>query len=953
MTSITASFRGNAHDRLPPAPEGSLWLLREGDVDVFVVSGGEGGGESPEIEGHLFSLHSIGAVLPNTLGEVHLVAVPLMNSRLEAVARDSLNAAAWERELIPWLDAVGTGLRRAGLTWPEISHYLDDGADGNPISGKAAFSVRAPLLWVIPSEHTLRPFGCFPPSDNPLPIPMSKHSWCLSSEQESQLRTASTFDVLKQGTLWSGLLSFNQMILLRAHDLLSLRRRKNDSRLAGRQEKENNVRGHLLEAAVESVNIRRLSRDRDATRDPLALACQKVARWHGLDIKVADSGGEEVSIPERIDRIASEARFQVRKILLRGRWWEEDTGALLGFDQSSGEPIALIPDTGTRLNRVGPSGPNGWPANAEAAATIAPHAYVFYGPFPERAKTLKDVFRFFLPADSSVLSLVSMALVISLLALLPPLMIKVLFAQAIPSNDDFLILQVAVSLAVIHVTSILVRVTYETSLARLEAKAAARLQAALFDRVLRLSGTFLHKSFLGKVHSKWMLFEKLHGSSFLRIFIPAMLTGSFSVFSLLLMFSFFPLPATVVLSLTVLLLIYAAKVGSWQLASMREGVFLPGHYWSVVTETLGAISKIRLAGAEDRAFNRWFAFLIERRVRFLQGLRHRNRFQVVISMYEGSVLLLILIMLASQYDSHALPMGPFMAFLAAGRTFVTAITLFATSLPDLRLILEDDLPDVLPFLEGRVENPPDDEPHAALQGRVELSNLTFGYPGSSKPVLEGLSLEARPGEFIALVGRSGCGKSTVMKMLLGMERPSTGGIFYDGCDLASMNVMNVRNQIGVVMQSTDLIPGTIFDYITSSRNTALEEAWNIARLAGVDDVIRNLPMGMFTFISEGTSALSGGQMQRLMIARALSGKPKLLFFDEATSWLDNKTQKHIVDTLSRLQITRVIIAHRLSTVRNADRIYVLDNGTVAAEGTFDDLMQQDGLFADLARRQLT
>ncbi|MBF0093498.1 MAG: ATP-binding cassette domain-containing protein [Alphaproteobacteria bacterium] len=957
-TPSPREFRGNAHDPLPPAPEGGVWLLREGGTDVFVVSGDAG--HAPVVEGHLFSLDSIGVILPDALDDVRLVAVPLMNSRLEVVAREALDADAWEHELVPWLEAVGRGLRRAGLGWPEFSLFLDD-EEGDAAPGAATFSVRAPLLWAVAAGHPLRPFGGSPPSDDPLPVPMTKHSWCVaperawcvSPEREGRPQAASTSDILKQGTLWAGLSSFNRTVLSLAHELLSRRRRRNESRLAGRQSKEHEYQGHLMDAAVESIDTRRLPKDSNATRDPLALACRKVARWHGMKIKVDAVEDEEMSVHDRIYRIAGGARFQVRKILLSEDWWKEDTGALLGFDQSTGAPVALIPGARNRLYRH--DFPESKPrlVNAETAGTVAPHAYTFYRSLPENAKTLKDVLNFVLPTDKSVLSIVLMSLAISLLALLPPLMIKVLFATAIPSNDYLLIVNVAVSLVVIHATSILVQITYETTLARLEGKAAAKLQAALFDRVLRLPSAFVQKIFLGKIHSKWMLFEKLHGGAFLRFFVPAMLTGGFSVFSLLLMFSFFPLPAWVVLVLTLLVLIYAVKVGKWQLAGMGMGPPMPGHYWSVVTEILGAIGKIRLAGAEDRAFNRWFALLIERRVRYLQGLRHRSRFKVVMSMYEGSVLLLILIMLASQYDSHALPMGPFMAFLAAGKTFTTAVTLFATTLPDLRLALEDDLPDVLPFLAGNVENPLGDEPHVVLQGRVELSKLTFGYPGSAKPVLQGLSLEARPGEFIALVGRSGCGKSTLMKLLLGMEKPSSGGIFYDGQDLASMDMMNVRSQIGVVMQSADLIPGTIFDYITASRHSSLEDAWAIAKLAGVDDVIRNLPMGMFTFISEGSSALSGGQMQRLMIARALGGRPKLLFFDEATSWLDNKTQKHIVDTLSRLQITRVIIAHRLSTVRNADRIYVLDDGVVAAEGTFEELMRENGLFADLAYRQLT
>jgi ABC-type bacteriocin/lantibiotic exporter with double-glycine peptidase domain len=256
------------------------------------------------------------------------------------------------------------------------------------------------------------------------------------------------------------------------------------------------------------------------------------------------------------------------------------------------------------------------------------------------------------------------------------------------------------------------------------------------------------------------------------------------------------------------------------------------------------------------------------------------------------------------------------------------------------------------FLAGDVENPAQNAAPGELQGNIEIAKLSFRYDGAPRMVLNSISIEAQPGEFIAVTGPSGCGKSTLFKLLLGIEQPTSGAVFYDGRNLNQLDVLAVRSQIGVVMQSASLIPGTIFDYISSGRPLSLSQAWAVARQAGIERSISALPMGMFTIISENGSALSGGEMQRLMIARAIAGNPRILLFDEATSWLDNTAQRKVIESLSRLRITRMVIAHRLSTLQQADRIYVLNQGEVAETGTFTELMEGSGIFSELIKHQL-
>ena len=219
-------------------------------------------------------------------------------------------------------------------------------------------------------------------------------------------------------------------------------------------------------------------------------------------------------------------------------------------------------------------------------------------------------------------------------------------------------------------------------------------------------------------------------------------------------------------------------------------------------------------------------------------------------------------------------------------------------------------------------------------------------------MLRDLSISIRAGEFVALVGASGCGKSTLFRLLLGFEKLESGAIHFDGRDLAGMNLQSVRRQIGVVLQNGQLQTGDIFQNIAGARLVTLDDAWEAARMAGLDEDIRAMPMGMHTVISEGGGGLSGGQRQRLMIARAIATRPRILLFDEATSALDNQTQAQVSRSLESLRTTRIVIAHRLSTIIKADRIYVLDGGRVAESGTYSELLARDGLFAKLAKRQL-
>ena len=239
-----------------------------------------------------------------------------------------------------------------------------------------------------------------------------------------------------------------------------------------------------------------------------------------------------------------------------------------------------------------------------------------------------------------------------------------------------------------------------------------------------------------------------------------------------------------------------------------------------------------------------------------------------------------------------------------------------------------------------------------LRGEITVSHLHFRYTPEMPWVIKDVSFTIKPGQMIAFVGSSGCGKSTLLRLLLGFERPQSGSIYYDGQDLATLDVRAVRQQLGVVLQESRVLPTDIFRNIVGATAHTMDDAWEAAGMAGLADDIKEMPMGMHTIVSEGGGTFSGGQRQRLLIARALVNKPKLLFFDEATSALDNRAQAVVTESMDRLDATRIVIAHRLSTIVNADRIFYFDAGQIKEEGTYQELLAKGGAFASLAKRQI-
>jgi ABC-type bacteriocin/lantibiotic exporter with double-glycine peptidase domain len=295
--------------------------------------------------------------------------------------------------------------------------------------------------------------------------------------------------------------------------------------------------------------------------------------------------------------------------------------------------------------------------------------------------------------------------------------------------------------------------------------------------------------------------------------------------------------------------------------------------------------------------------------------------------------------------------GPFMAYTAAFAQLLAgllALSLALVALTTAAPLYERTKPilQALPEVDDTYADP------GELRGHIEMDHVSFSYDPDGPPTVRDLSLHVHPGEFVAIVGPSGAGKSTLFRLLLGFDSPSSGAIHYDGQDLRTLDLGALRRQISTVLQDGRVFSGSIQLNIAGAAQLTQDQIWEAAAKAGLAEDIEAMPMGMFTYVAEGGVTLSGGQRQRLLIARALSTRPAILFFDEATSALDNRTQALVMNSLEEVNATRLVIAQRLSTVRAADRIYVLENGCVAQEGSYDELISKPGLFKRLAERQL-
>ncbi len=544
-----------------------------------------------------------------------------------------------------------------------------------------------------------------------------------------------------------------------------------------------------------------------------------------------------------------------------------------------------------------------------------------------------------------------------LLAGVIPFATGAVFDSLIPEADRHGVYQLIAILIVVALCGAMFRLSGSIATQRGQGKMEMAAQSGLWDRLLSLPASFFRRYAVGDLADRATAFNQMR-LVLTDSLLSAMLGAIFSLISFVILFVF---SARLALLATMLALIStgATALFGWrEMRCQRALCDQTGRTGALVLQLLAGISKLRVAGAEGRAIGIWTRLFAQQQRLSLAARKIVIRllaFNAGFAMISTAAVFLAMywIMEPGKLGRHselsALSTGRFLAFIAAFGSFLLTTAAASAALVNAMRVLPI-YERARPILRALPESDSTRAPSGTLTGRLEVANLSFRYP-DQPPVLRDLSFQISPGEFVAIVGPSGSGKSTLLRLLLGFETPEAGSIRYDGRDLATLDVYSIRRQLGVVLQNGALFPGSIFMNIVGALPLTQEDAWDGARRAGLEDVIRQMPMGMYTQVGDGGATLSGGQRQQLMIARALVGNPRIFLLDEATSALDNLTQARVCRCLERVKSTRILIAHRLSTVRNADRILVMKNGTIVQSGTYDALVAQPGLFAELAARQ--
>ncbi|GAB3129139.1 NHLP bacteriocin export ABC transporter permease/ATPase subunit [Novispirillum itersonii] len=685
---------------------------------------------------------------------------------------------------------------------------------------------------------------------------------------------------------------------------------------------------------------------------------------HALQVPVPPPrpGQRGLPAPDRL----KQAGLRLRPVQLRGEWWRTAYGPMLG--RCEDRTIALIPDGAGRYLLHDPAAVAPQPVTADIAETLSAEAALVYPRLPMRLASWAEVVRFaFADGGPDRRTMILIAAAGALLSSTVPVASGWLFEHIIPAAALNDLWQIALALILMALGAGAFEAARALLLVRMEGRADWRTQSALFDRLLRLPVGFFKAYTIGDLTDRALSVH--HARSLLSSAVLGGMVGMLVALpSLGLLFFYNVKLALVALALVLTGSLLTAFTSSRQVRHEALKLTQAGRVQGLVLQLLNGIAKLRVSAAERRGLGAWASAYARQQQHLVASQRWANVTEIFLSAFPLLCSLVIFACaawflkdaLTAQATAAAtdpaktapvMTTADFIAFNTAFGQFIGAMTsgvLAITGALGAIPYLQRARPiiDAVPESTGQRRDP------GTLKGAIEASGLSFRYGPGDPLVLDRLSFRIEAGQFVAIVGTSGSGKSTLLRLLTGFETPSEGDLRFDGQPLETLDVDILRRQMGVVLQHGRVMSGSVMDNIVGTSGLGQDEAWDAARMAGLDADITAMPMGMHTVLPDGGASLSGGQRQRLLIARALVRRPALLLLDEATSALDNLTQAIVSETLSRLTATRIVVAHRLSTIRHADRILVLDGGRLVEDGPYDTLMAKDGAFAALARRQL-
>ncbi len=938
---------------------GVLWFVAEGSVDVFAARRRADG--VPADFKHLLRASAGRLLFPaaeDLTGRV-LVAKGLPGSALRLMPRDALDGTGCDEvaaaQAETWISEVSEAVTREFTFRPHIDQLLSAESEEQPVDAGQTLSVRRGVVWMTSGDTSLAYLGTEEGDpDGPGVVPVTPASWVTLSKRAG-VRCVTTLELHGEGRLMPALVAFNDLALsaddLNRRLLLADIANLQTSTAEHRQRGEQNARRRLFGVLEQGAR-----REGDDLALPEAL--QRVGRHEGIAFRMppgrSQRTGSDAEAPS-LAEILMASGVRMRRIALRReqRWWQGDSGAMLAIRRDDGAPVALLPGPLGRYRMVEPESGRLRQVNARRAESLERDAHFFYCPLPDNGPVeARQLSRLaFHRVGADLVRLVGAGLLAGMAMLVPAVLLGTFVGQALPSGSLRMLVTLTLGAVLIALLLGVLQMIQGTALMRLEGRVAARAGAALWHRMLDLPSSFFRRFTAGDLATRVMALHELR-DQVSGVVVGTLLSVLFLLPTFALLFLYNVALGWLCLGLGLISLGVTFALGLRQTPYHRRRLAVTRQLAGTLLQLIGGVAKLRTAGAEGMAFIMW-----------AQGYREQKQTEMKLGAYQEHLMAFTaavplfasaaLFALALTVGGDDLAVGSFLAVYAAFMVFNGAVVQLGGVFSAVAAILPA-MQQVQPILTERPRNLASDLPAPELKGEVLLDRVSFRYSDDGPLILNEVTIHALPGEFIALVGESGAGKSTIFRLALGLERPQLGAVYFDGHDLSRLNWSSVRSKIGTVPQDAHLRPQTVLDNIAGIDGELNEDdAWRAARLARVDADIAAMPMRMYTVSSESAAAFSGGQVQRFMLAAALARNPKVLLLDEATNWLDNRTQADVMEQIEQLSVTRIVSAHRLSTIRRADRIYVLQGGRVIQEGTFSGLMEREGVFQDLIRRQMT
>ena len=940
---------GNQPVRLDD-PE-SLWFVERGALDVFLVGVRDGMAEAPFR--HVLRLEAGRLAFGATdAEELRLLAKGVPDTSLRRIPAERVFAGTQAgidgihrvlaEDADGWIAGIASAIAAQIEVHPRPDMPLGEGAG---IEARGVLTGTGGVVWV--SGGAAQFFGTEEPEVDDL-VPLTRDSWAM-------LRDPAVVDVLSSRALGAEMLlsralpGFHRLAfgaeVINRRMLLADQANLQVARSAWRRHDEDEARRRLFGLLGSSP-------PEASAGGQLIAALRAVGRHERIAIRAPDGPTDE---PPDLSDLLHASGVRARRVSLspEDRWWRGDGEAMLAFRNEGGAPVALLPGTMGRYRLHDPGTGGSSPVGRAEAATLAPDAYVLYRPLPaDRPVGAGELLAAAVGrSGADLVRVVGAGLAAGILALAPAAGIGVLVDRVIPSGDGGALLRLALMLVLLAVAATLAHVLRGTTIMRIEGRLAARATAALWDRLLRLHTRFYREYNSGEISMRALAFQtvrdRLSGATG-----AALLSVLFLVPSISLVFLYDALLGWLSMGIGLGALAVTLAFGAAQMAAQRhrfrEERLLAGH----LSQLIDCVRKLQAAGAEASARASWARRYREHKLAEIRiGIlnEHLTAFGAAVPLLAAAVLF------AAAYwrGEGALGVGEFLVAYVASMIFYASIVALGAAFESIASV-GPACEQILPILGASPETGSRPGPPAVLGGKLRFESVSFRYDDAGPPVLDGVDIHASPGEFIAIVGESGAGKSTLVRLALGLETPTGGAVYYDDRDLAHLDPVSVRRQVGAVLQDMGVQIGTVLNNIVGQdQSLTVDDAWRAARQAAVDRDIAAMPMQMHTSMGEHAAVVSGGQSQRIRIARALVRNPRIVILDEATNWLDRRNQAALMEGIRNSTATRIVIAHRISTIRGADRIYVLEAGKVVQVGRFDELADADGPFRDLVRRQLS